>query len=90
MPASSDLYRYAGVGLHFAATIGVFAALGYWADARFGSSPWFLLLGVFLGFGLGLRSLIAKLGPDARPVRPSGADSSKSPPSPPAPPASDR
>lgn len=63
MPASSDLYRYAGVGLHFGATIGLFAWVGYLADARMESSPWFLLLGVFLGFGLGLRSLVAKLGP---------------------------
>lgn len=63
MTASSDLYRYAGVGLHFGATIVVFAWVGLQADEWLETSPWLLLLGVFLGFGLGLKSLMAKLGP---------------------------
>ena len=63
MAASSDLSRYAGVGVHFAATIGVFSALGYWGDGQLGTSPLFLLVGVFLGFGLGLKSLVSRLGP---------------------------
>ncbi len=63
---SSDMYRHAGVGLHFGATIGVFAFLGYWADGRLGTTPWLLLVGVFLGFGLGLKSLISKLGTPTR------------------------
>lgn len=32
----------------FALLIG--AGIGYWADTRFGSSPWLLLLGTALGF----------------------------------------
>ena len=61
-----DMFRYAGVGAHFAATIGLFAWFGYWADGRWGTGPWLLLVGVFLGFGLGLRSLVAKLGHGGR------------------------
>ena len=67
MPASrnvqKDNARYAGVGLQFAATIGVFALLGFWADRFLDSAPWLLLVGVFLGFGLGLKSLVSNLGP---------------------------
>ena len=66
---SSDLYRYAGLGTQFAATLGVFGALGWWLDAKLGSSPWLLLLGIFTGFGLGLYSMLLKLAPvrgDAR------------------------
>ena len=67
MPASRDVRRdsarLAGVGLQFAATIGVFALLGFWADRFLGPTPWLLLIGVFLGFGLGLVSLVSKLGP---------------------------
>lgn len=59
----TELYRYASVGLQFAATIGVFAFLGYWADGKLGTDPWLLIVGVFLGFALGLVSLISKLSP---------------------------
>lgn len=59
--ALSDLTRYSGLGLQFAATIGVFALAGRWLDGRWNSSPWMLIGGVFLGFGLGLYSMITKM-----------------------------
>lgn len=59
--AAGDLYRYSGLGLQFAATVGLFALAGRWLDGRWNASPWFLLVGVFLGFGLGLYSMIQKL-----------------------------
>ena len=59
----TDLSRYAGVGMQFAATIGVFAFGGHWLDGRLGSDPWLLILGVFVGFALGLVSLHSKLSP---------------------------
>ena len=65
----TELYRFAGVGLQFAATIGVFALLGYWVDGLVGTGPWLLLVGVFLGFGLGLVSLIFKFQPSNAPER---------------------
>jgi F0F1-type ATP synthase assembly protein I len=56
-----DLYRYSGLGLQFAAVVGLFALAGRWLDGRWNTSPWLLLVGVFLGFGLGLYSMIRKL-----------------------------
>ena len=61
-----DLYRNAGVGVQFAATIGVFAWGGSWLDGRLQTRPWFLIVGVFVGFGSGLASLIYKLSPKPR------------------------
>ena len=46
-----DLGSFAGVGLQFAISIIVFLLLGQWADRKFGTSPLFLLLGVFIGGG---------------------------------------
>jgi F0F1-type ATP synthase assembly protein I len=63
---SSDLFRFAGLGTQFAATLGVFGALGWWLDTKLGSSPWLLIVGIFAGFGLGLYSMTKKLGPSAK------------------------
>ncbi len=57
----SELYRYSGLGLQFAATIGVLALGGHWLDGWLGSDPWGLIAGVFLGFALGLYSMTKKL-----------------------------
>jgi F0F1-type ATP synthase assembly protein I len=75
--ATRDLARYSGLGLAFAATVGVFAFAGRWLDERLGSSPWLLLVGVFLGFGLGLYSMIKKVPPATRKAR----SGQKTPPS---------
>ena len=56
-----DVYRLAGVGVQFAATIGVFALLGWWLDRKLGTSPWLLVVGVFLGFAGGLISMVSKV-----------------------------
>lgn len=48
------------MGVEFTLTVGLFGWLGYAADTRwavFGSFPGFLLLGVFLGMGLGVYRL---------------------------------
>ena len=57
---TNDLYRYSGLGLQFAASVALFALGGPWLDGRMGSSPWFLLVGVFLGFAGGLISILKK------------------------------
>ncbi len=67
---AQELYRYTGVGIQFAATIGIFAWLGHRTDVWLGSSPWFLLVGVFLGFAGGLVSLIKKFSPPSPPTPP--------------------
>jgi F0F1-type ATP synthase assembly protein I len=60
---SVELFRYAGLGTQFAAVIGLFAWLGWWADGKLGTSPWLLLVGVFLGFLGGLVSIVKKVAP---------------------------
>ena len=53
--------EFAGVGLQFALSIlgGVYA--GQWLDAKLGSAPWLLIIGVFLGAGLSFYSMYRKL-----------------------------
>ena len=80
MSVPSQLYRYSGVGLKYSATLGVFAFAGYWADGKLGTSPWLLLAGVFLGFGLGTYSLVLDLSrSDAPESSGSAADPSPNP-----------
>ena len=47
-----DAGQYASVGLQFALGILVFTFAGSWLDRRLGTSPWLLMVGVGLGFGL--------------------------------------
>ena len=46
---TADAFRYAGLGLTFAATIGLFALGGFHLDGRLGTSPLFLIVAVFTG-----------------------------------------
>ena len=82
-----DLTRYSGLGVQFAATVGLFAFVGNWLDGHWNSGPWLLITGVFLGFGLGLYSMIEKLPSSARASRRGAAEddrhSSKNDPEPP-------
>ncbi len=77
--AAGDLISYSGLGLQFAATVVLFAFAGRWLDERWNTSPWFLLVGVFLGFGLGLYSMIKKQPASSRP-RSRGPDGPVEPP----------
>ena len=53
--------EFAGAGLQFAVAIVAFMFLGIWLDKTLGSSPWFVLLCVFLGAGAGFYSIYRKL-----------------------------
>jgi F0F1-type ATP synthase assembly protein I len=37
----------------FMASIGIFGYMGYWADAKFETRPLLLLIGLFIGLGIG-------------------------------------
>ena len=80
-------YRYADVGLQFAAAIGVFTYAGYWADSNWGTRPWLLIVGVFLGFGLGMVSMLSKINKlsrsDSRSISSEASDTDASHPDPP-------
>jgi len=67
-----DAFRYAGMGMTFAVTVGLFALGGFFLDGRLGTSPLFLIVAVFLGFGLGLYSMVSKLPSSARKSASSG------------------
>jgi hypothetical protein len=43
-------YRYAGLGVEFAASFGAFVAVGWWIGRRTGTNPWAALVGAALGF----------------------------------------
>ena len=51
-------HRLAGIGVEFVAAVGVFAAIGWWADRKFGTSPWLLLAGCGIGFAGGLWNMV--------------------------------
>jgi F0F1-type ATP synthase assembly protein I len=57
-PSASE---FAGVGIQFALAILVFLYLGQWLDRKLGTAPWLLIIGVFLGAGLGFYSMYRKL-----------------------------
>ena len=59
--ATSSSASYAGAGLQFAIALIAFLFLGQWLDDRFGTSPWLMMLGVFIGGGGGFYSMYRKL-----------------------------
>ena len=58
--------KYGGVGLQFAASILLFLYAGQWVDRRFGTKPWGILIGVFVGAGAAFYSMYRQLMADLR------------------------
>ena len=54
----TDLGRLSGLGITFAATIAVFAGGVYWLDQRWGTYPWLLSVGVFVGAAGGVLHIL--------------------------------
>lgn len=59
--AALSASEFAGIGVQFAATILVFVFAGVWLDGRLGSTPWFVLIGVFVGAAAGFYSMYRKV-----------------------------
>lgn len=57
---------YAGIGLQFAGSILLFLYAGQWIDRRFGTAPWGVLVGVFVGAGAAFYSMYRRLMSDLR------------------------
>ena len=52
---------YAGFGMQFVVALLLFLYLGQWADRRLGTSPVFLLIGIFVGAGGSFYAMYRKL-----------------------------
>lgn len=52
---------YAGFGMQFVVSLLVFLYLGQWVDRRLGTSPVFLLIGIFVGAGGSFYAMYRKL-----------------------------
>ena len=74
-PASGpSAAQFAGVGMQLGLTFTLFALLGRWLDTRLGTSPWLLLVCVFVGAGAGFYSIYRRViggGSNTRSGRPS-------------------
>jgi ATP synthase protein I len=62
----SSAGAYAGLGLQFALAIILFLFIGKWLDEKLGTSPWLLIVGVFLGATAGFLSIYRHLMADQR------------------------
>ena len=58
---ASQMGEVAGAGLQFAGAIVLFLFVGRWLDARLGTEPWLLLIGVAVGAVGGFISLYRQL-----------------------------
>jgi hypothetical protein len=52
-PGLQSLMQYSHLGMQFALTIGLLFYAGFWADGRWGTSPFLTMFGTFAGFGIG-------------------------------------
>jgi F0F1-type ATP synthase assembly protein I len=43
-----------GLGVEFISAVAVFGGIGWWADRRLDTLPWLTLVGVGIGFAVGL------------------------------------
>lgn len=60
-PDSINVGSFAGAGLQFAISLVLFLLLGQWIDRKLGTSPVFLIAGVFIGGGAAFYSMYRKL-----------------------------
>ena len=56
--------KYMGLGLQFAGSIVFFMFAGIWLDKRLGTSPWLVILGVFVGAAAAFYVIYTKLMAD--------------------------
>ncbi len=61
-----------GIGVQFVAVLLAFLFAGKWLDERLGTTPWLLMLGVLLGFGLSLLYIYRRLAIDPKDPRKGG------------------
>lgn len=55
-------FRMSGLGIEFTLTLGVCLAAGWWLDRKFGTKHWLLIVGLAIGFAVGLLQLVRAAG----------------------------
>ena len=55
-----------GLGLQFVLSLLLFLYVGKWVDTKLGTSPWFLILGVFTGASAAFYSMYRALKAEER------------------------
>jgi ATP synthase protein I len=53
-----------GMGFMLVAVVVLFTAAGYWLDRWLHTKPWLMVIGVFVGFGLGFTYMVLVLKAD--------------------------
>ena len=51
--------RWMGFGVEFVGVMGLFTYAGYWADGKFGTRPWLMIVGLAVAF-VGMMYLMIK------------------------------
>lgn len=70
-----NLSGLGGMGVQFVVVLLAFLFLGKWLDARLGTSPWLLILGVFVGAGASIYSMYRRVFPPEPPKPPDAGTS---------------
>jgi len=60
-PGGPSPAQFAGSGVQFVVSILLFLYIGKWLDEKFGTEPWLLMLGVFVGAGAGFYSFYRRI-----------------------------
>lgn len=60
-PRLSSGAEFAGLGLQFAGSMGLFGLLGWWLDRKLGTEPWLLILLIFVGAGAAFYSMYQRV-----------------------------
>lgn len=58
---SSPFAQFMGLGLQFVLSLLLFLYVGKWVDGKLNTSPWFMILGVFVGAGAAFFSMYRAL-----------------------------
>jgi ATP synthase protein I len=57
--ASQQMFALSGIGFEFITVVGGAIVLGWWLDRTLETKPWLTLVGVAIGFTIGLARLVA-------------------------------
>ena len=64
--ASGPAAQFMGLGLQFVLSLLLFLYVGKWVDTKLGTSPWFLIIGVFTGASAAFYSMYRSLKAEER------------------------